>query len=191
MINETWHMKNAQGASQTCNWIPQDFGLHLCWYIDFNEQARICKQPVWHNPIAVSKCGCQFHMDFGFISTSTVDFQVTNLKTDCIVESFDRNELYLIVCEKTTQYACLFLTWTKKHLIRLRSLFLYKFGHENGDLIWVDPMGEVAHSIEWRCWSTKSTATMWNPQEQIAILRMAKQNYITSQLPQQHKPCYM
>lgn len=89
-------------------------------------------------------------MDFGFLRATAEDFRTTNLKTDRIVESFDGYKSYLIVVDKTTRYAWLFLTKTKKPPVGIIRHFLSKFGHEDGGLIRVDQGGELARSGEWR-----------------------------------------
>lgn len=83
-------------------------------------------------------------MDFGFLRASLEDFWTTNLKTDCIVESFDGYKSYLLVVDKATRYTWIFLTRNKKPPIGIISLFLDKFGHENGDIVRVDQEGKLA-----------------------------------------------
>ena len=83
-------------------------------------------------------------MDFGFLRSSSEEFRKTNLKTDRIVESFDGYTSYLLVVDKATRYAWIFLTKTKQPPVGIISLFLEKFGHRDGGMIRVDQGGELA-----------------------------------------------
>lgn len=155
--SETWslrlgacHETQLKALPQHALGLPKHFEFHPFRYIDFKEQARIRKQPVGRNPITVSERGKQFHMDFGFLRASSEDFRKTNLKTDRIVESFDGYTSYLLVVDKATRYAWIFLTKTKDPPVGIISLFLEKFGNENGGMIRVDQGGELARSEEWR-----------------------------------------
>jgi len=76
--SETWslrlgacHETQLKVLPQHALGLPKQFEFHPFRYIDFKEQARIRKQPVGRNPIHVSERGKQFHMDFGFLRTSS------------------------------------------------------------------------------------------------------------------------
>jgi len=142
------HETQLRALPQHALGLPKHFEFHPFRYIDFKEQARIRKQPVGRNP-NVSERGKQFHMDFGFLRASSEDFRKTNLKTDRIVESFDGYTSYLLVVDKATRYAWIFLTKTKNPPVGIISLFLEKFGNEKGGMIRVDQGGELARSEEW------------------------------------------
>ena len=66
------------------------------------------------------------------------------------MESFDGFKSYLLVVDKTTRYAWIFPTKTKKPPVEIIRLFLEKYGHEEGGLIRVDQGGELAWCTEWR-----------------------------------------
>ena len=53
--------------------LPTEFDYHLFRFIDFKEQAMICKQAVQRSAIRTLERKQCFYMDFGFLRALTLD----------------------------------------------------------------------------------------------------------------------
>jgi hypothetical protein len=85
-------------------------------------------------------------MDFGFIRASSVDYSQPHVPSDCIVESYDGYNSYLLIVDDNSTMSWVFLTKSKSLPIELVRLFLGTFGqdHSFGGFIWCDQVGELA-----------------------------------------------
>jgi hypothetical protein len=78
---------------------PPVFKYHPFRYIDFKEQAYICKQAAGWTADHISTRGAEFYMDFGFIRSSTEDYKRPNKTTDWIVTLYDEYLAHLIIVD--------------------------------------------------------------------------------------------
>jgi hypothetical protein len=79
---------------------PAVFEYHPFHFIDFKEQAYICKQAAQRTAKCMSTCGAEFYMDFGFMQSSTDDYKQPNKATDCVVNSYDGFSSHLGIVDK-------------------------------------------------------------------------------------------
>jgi hypothetical protein len=89
---------------------PPVFEYHPFQYIDFKEQAYICKQAAWCTLECIPTCGAEFYMDFGFMQFSTNDYKCPNKATDCVVTSYDGYSAHLVIVDGTSRWVWVFLT---------------------------------------------------------------------------------
>ena len=82
-------------------------------------------------------------MDFGFIRTSAADLSHPKSTEDCVVESFDGFNSYLLIVDKVSKYSWIFLT------SKLTKIFMKEFANEDGGKIRVEQGGELAGSAAW------------------------------------------
>ncbi len=69
--------------------LPNSFEFHPFQYINWKEQAQVRKRAARHKAQKVNNAGARFHMDFGFIRASSVDYSQPNVTSDRVVESYD------------------------------------------------------------------------------------------------------
>jgi hypothetical protein len=74
-------------------------------------------------------------MDFNIIRALTSNFSQLAKKNDGVVLSCDRFSLYLLIIDKASQYAWVFLAKTKEPPIKIIDAFMARFGHEWGGSI--------------------------------------------------------
>ncbi len=53
---------------------PASFAYHPFHFVDFKEQAYICKQPAWRTAEWIPHCSAELLMDFGFMRALTEDY---------------------------------------------------------------------------------------------------------------------
>jgi hypothetical protein len=78
---------------------PTVFEYHLFCYVDFKEQAYICKQAAQQTAKCIPMCGVEFYMDFGFLGSSTENYKRPNKATDRIVLSYDGYSSRLVMVD--------------------------------------------------------------------------------------------
>jgi hypothetical protein len=79
--------------------LPNSFKFHPFCHIDWKEQARIHKHAACRIAQKVKDVGTRFYMDFGFIRASSVDYRHPNINSDCIVDSYDGYNSYLLILD--------------------------------------------------------------------------------------------
>jgi hypothetical protein len=96
----------------------------------------------------VNDAGARFHMDFGFIHVSSVDYSKPLIPSDRVAESYNGYNSYLLIADDNSAMSWVFLTKRKSPPIELLRLFLGTFGrdHSIGGFIWCDQGGELAQS---------------------------------------------
>jgi hypothetical protein len=86
-------------------------------------------------------------MDFGFMNPSTMDYARTNKSTDWVVSSYNGFTSYLLVINKASWYAWVFLTKSKDPPLDIVWAFLRLHGHTDGGCIRMDQGGKLASSF--------------------------------------------
>ena len=130
--------------------LPNEFHFHPFRHISHKEAARIRREAAGRNPAKAVKIGQRFFMDFGFIRSSTGDFQRPSDKTDRLVKSFDGFSSYLLVIDEVSRYAWVFLCQSKEPPVDYVSEFLLTHGLKDGGVIRCDQGGELARSNMFR-----------------------------------------
>ncbi len=104
--SEVWMLRFGSPSKHQLNILPQHvvgmpsvFEYHPFRYIDFKEQAYICKQAAQHKAECIPTCGAEFYMDFGFMWSSTEDYKCPNKSTDQVVTSYDGYSSHLIIVD--------------------------------------------------------------------------------------------
>ena len=131
---------------------PSTFKCHPFRFLDVKEDARIQRQPRGQSDVSVLRNGEQFHMDFGFVRASSIDYGITPPANpeDRVVYSFDGYNSYLIIMDWRSKRGWIFLRKTKDPPVSLVHIFLKKFGLPTGGVIQCDQGGELARSAEFR-----------------------------------------
>jgi hypothetical protein len=79
--------------------MPPVFKYHPFFFVDFKEQAYICKQPAQRTAERISGCGSEFFMDFGFMRASAEDYKQPNKAPVRIVHLYDGHCAYLLIVD--------------------------------------------------------------------------------------------
>jgi hypothetical protein len=79
--------------------MPPVFEYHPFCFVDFKEQAYICKQPAQRTAEHIPGCGSELFMVFGFMRASTEEYKWLNKALDCIIHSYDGNCAYLLIVD--------------------------------------------------------------------------------------------
>jgi hypothetical protein len=130
--------------------IPSDFRYHPFHYIDHKEQALLKKQPAQRSAVCTFECKWHFYMDFGFMHLSTSNYAHPNKSTDWVVSTYDGYTSYLLIIDKASRYAWVFLTRSKDPSVDIISAILTLHGHPDGGCIRTDQGGELASSVAFR-----------------------------------------
>jgi hypothetical protein len=126
--------------------LPTEFDYHPFQFIDFKEQARICKQAVQRSTILTPECKHHFYMDFGFLRASTSDLTPQTRSGDRVVYSHDGFTSYLLIVDEASRYIWVFLTNSKSPPLNIVNEFLKTHGLPAGGFIRTDQGGELAGS---------------------------------------------
>jgi hypothetical protein len=124
---------------------PPVFEYHPFRYINFKEQAYICKQAARCTSERIPTCGAEFYMDFGFMRLSTDDYKCPNKATNHVVTLYDGYSTHLIIMDGASRRVWVFLTQSKEPPIGIHRDFMSRFGLKKG-LIRTDQGGELARS---------------------------------------------
>jgi hypothetical protein len=127
--------------------IPPGFQYHPFCFIEWKVEARIQKQVALRSAERTTECNRCYYMDFGFMRASTSTFSQPAKKNGRVVLSYDGFSSYLLIIDKASQYAWVFLTNTKEPPINIIGAFFTKFGHEHGGSIGMDQGGKLAWSF--------------------------------------------
>jgi hypothetical protein len=128
--------------------LPNSFEFHPFQHIDWKVQAWIRKSAARQQARKADEAGAQFCMDFGFICASSDDYQCLNTSSDCIVDSYDGYNLYLLIVDDKSSMTWVFLTKSKSPPLEIIRLFLQTFGRDKnvGRFIRCDQGRELARS---------------------------------------------
>jgi hypothetical protein len=77
--------------------IPSVLEYHPFRFIDFCAQARVLQQAAQRLAVRIEHCCKKFHVDFGFMHSSSQDYSQPSKTTDCVVQSYDGYSSYLIL----------------------------------------------------------------------------------------------
>jgi hypothetical protein len=103
---------------------PSMFEYHPFRYINFKEQAYICKQAAQCTAERIPTCGAEFYMDFGFMRSSTKDYKRPNKATDRVVTSYDGYSAHLVIVDGASRRVWVFLTKSKELPINILRAFM-------------------------------------------------------------------
>ncbi len=109
--------------------------------------AWIQKQAALRSAERTTECKRCYYIDFGFIRASTSAFSQPAKNNDRVVLSYDGFLSYLLIIDKASQYAWVFLTNTKEPPIDIIDAFLTRLRPEHGGSIRTDQGGELARSF--------------------------------------------
>jgi hypothetical protein len=112
--------------------IPPGFHYHPFRFIDWKEEARIQKQAALRLAERTTEVKGYFYMDFGFMHTSTSNYSQPSIKHDRVVLSYDGFLSYLLIIDKTSRHAWIFLITSKEPPLDIVDAFLERFGHDCG-----------------------------------------------------------
>jgi hypothetical protein len=124
---------------------PTTFEYHPFRFIDFKEQAYICKQAAQRTTERMPTYGAEFYMDFAFMRSSTDNYKRPNKATNRVVTSYDGYSSHLVVVDGALRCVWAFLTQTKEPPLAILWAFMSKFGLKKG-LVRTDQGGELACS---------------------------------------------
>ena len=130
--------------------MPKSFSGHPFRFLDHKEQAAIKKRAVTRTALRKAGKGRRFYMDFGFLRSSSSDFQRPSTDTDRVVTSFDGFKLYLLIVDEHMRYVCVFLTRSKDPPVETAGAFLTKYGLIDGGMIRCNQGDELARSEDFR-----------------------------------------
>ena len=94
----------------------------------------------------MDRAGARLFCDFGFIRSSTDDYQTPDAERDRVVKSFHGFNSYLAIVDAFTIYTWIFPCRLKKPAIELINLFLMKNCIPSGDLVRTNLGGKLACS---------------------------------------------
>jgi hypothetical protein len=109
------------------NGLPNSFKFYPFQYINWKEQAQVRKRAARCKSQKVNNASAHFHMDFGFIRASSVDYSQPNITSDRIIESYDGYNSYLLIVDDKSAMSSVFPTKSKSPPIELVHLFLGTF----------------------------------------------------------------
>ncbi len=69
--------------------LPSMFEYHPFWFINFKEQAQVCKKVAQRLAVRTKDCKRRFNIDFGFTHSSTLDYSCPQKGKDRVVCSYD------------------------------------------------------------------------------------------------------
>jgi hypothetical protein len=131
---------------QNVTGLPSTFEFHPFRFVNFKEQAHICKQAAQRSAVRTQERRRQFYMDFGFVRSSTLDYSRRDKTKDRVVFSYDGFSSYLLIVDEASRYVWVFLTDTKSPPIDIVKAFLTQHGHKDGGCIRTDQGGDLARS---------------------------------------------
>jgi hypothetical protein len=82
--------------------IPAEFKYHPFRHIGWKEEARIKKQNACKSAVRTTEVGRQFYMDFGFMRTSSSDYDGTRHSGPRVVTSWDGFSSYLLIVNEAS-----------------------------------------------------------------------------------------
>jgi hypothetical protein len=128
--------------------LPNSFKFHPFCHINWKEQARICKQAACCLAQKVEDTGARFYMDFGFIHVSSINYCRPTIRSNRVVESYNRCSSYLLIVDNKSSMSWVFLTRSMSSPLDIVRLFLSTFGHDRtlGGFIQCNQSGELAQS---------------------------------------------
>jgi len=151
--SEVWLLRlGSPGVSQldvlpqNVTGIPATFEYHPFRFVDFKEQAKVCKQAAQRSAIRTTDRRRRFYMDYGFMRASTSDYRQRDKSKDRVVLSYDGYSSYLLIVDEASRFVWVFLTNSKSPPIDILQEFLRQHGHEEGGCIRTDQGGELARS---------------------------------------------
>jgi hypothetical protein len=127
--------------------IPPGFHYHPFRSINWKEEARIQKQAALRLAERTTEVKRRFYMDFGFMRASTSNYSQPSTKHDRVVLSYDGFSSYLLIIDKASRHAWIFLTTSKEPPLNIVDAFLERFGHDRGGSIHTDQGGKQALSF--------------------------------------------
>jgi len=127
--------------------IPLSFQYHPFCFIDWKEEARIQKQAAQHSAERTTEAKRRYYMDFGFMRASTSNFSRPNMKTGCVVTSYDGFSLYLLIVDEASHFIWVFLTKSKAPPLDILDDFFACFGHVHGGSVRMDQGSELTRSF--------------------------------------------
>jgi hypothetical protein len=105
---------------------PPVFEYHPFRYIDFKEQAYICKQTARRTSKRIPTCGAELNMNFGFMRSSTNDYKRPNKATDLVVTLYDGYSAHLVIVDGASRWV-----WVEPPINILRAFYV-KIWFEKG-----------------------------------------------------------
>jgi hypothetical protein len=99
--------------------MPSVFEYRPFRFVDFKEQAYICKQLARCTAEHIPGCGSEFSMDFGFMQASIEDYKQPNKALNCIVKSYNGHWAYLLIVDSESWRVWAFLTVNKEPLLAI------------------------------------------------------------------------
>jgi hypothetical protein len=108
------------------------FEYHPFRYIDFKEQANICKQAAQCTAERIPTCGAEFYMDFGFMRSSTEDYKRPNKATNQVVTLYDGYSAHLVIVDGASRHVWVLLTKSKDPPIDILRAFMSRYGLKTG-----------------------------------------------------------
>jgi hypothetical protein len=130
--------------------LPSTFEYHPFRFIDFKEQARVCKKAAQRLVVCTKDRRWRFYMDFGFVHSSTLDYSRPQKGKDRFICSYDGFTSYLLIVDKVTRYIWVFLMGSKDPLLDIVAEFLHHHGHEEGGSIRTNQGGKLACSLDFQ-----------------------------------------
>jgi hypothetical protein len=131
---------------QNVTGLPATFEYHLFQFIDFKEQAQICKQAAQRSAVRTPERRRQFYIDFGFMRASTSDYTRRDKSKDRAVFSYDGFLSYLLIVDEASCYVWVFLINSKSPPLDIIKEFLVLHGHDDGGSVRTDQGGELTRS---------------------------------------------
>jgi len=131
---------------QNATGLPATFEYHPFRFIDFKEQARICKQAAQRSAVRTPERCRRFYMDFGFMRASTWDYTRRDKSKDRVVFSYDGFSLNLLIVDEASRIVWVFLTNSKSPPLDIVKEFLVQHGHDDVGSVRTDQGGELARS---------------------------------------------
>ena len=126
--------------------LPTTFNYHPFRFIDFKEQARICKQAAQRLAVWAHERQQRFYIDFGFMCASASAYSRQDKAKDLVVFSYDGYSSYILIVNKASRYIWVFLTASKSPPLNIVKEFLTQHGHKDGGCVRTDQGGELARS---------------------------------------------
>jgi hypothetical protein len=135
--------------------LPNSFEFYPFRYINWKEQAQVCKRAARRKAQKVNDAGARFHIDFGFIRATSVDYSQPNVTSDRVVESYDGYSFYLLIVDDKSAMSWVFPTKIKSPPIKLVRLFLGTYSVKTAHLedsfgaTKVENLLDHRHSFTW------------------------------------------